>query len=70
VLDERRPQIHKMAERLLVHFDDPAGLTAEERGPTAAMAETLLREHGYCRECAREAVGHLVRERVRGLGGG
>jgi serine protein kinase len=65
VLDERRPQIHRMAERLLVFFDDPAAVPADERPRIATMLDALLTERGYCRACAREAVGRLVRARVR-----
>ncbi|MBI5502081.1 MAG: serine protein kinase PrkA [Deltaproteobacteria bacterium] len=69
VLDERRPQIHRMAERLLVYCDDPGAVPAEERAATGTMLDVLLQKHGYCRHCAREAVGYLVRERVRRAGG-
>jgi serine protein kinase len=65
VLDERRPQIHKLAERLLVFFDDPQAVPGDERPRVTAMFERLLKERGYCRDCAREAVGRLVRARVR-----
>jgi predicted Ser/Thr protein kinase len=65
VLEERRPQIHKLAERLLVHFDDPAGVPADDRARVAALFDALLAGRGYCRACAREAVTALVRTRLR-----
>ena len=70
VLDERRPQIGRLAERLLVHFDDPGAVPADDRPRVTALFDTLLRERGYCRNCAREAVGQLVRSRVRKEGTG
>ena len=66
VLEERRPQIHKLAERLLVHFDDPAAVPADDRPRVTALFEALLTDRGYCRDCAREAVAALVRTRLRG----
>jgi len=65
VLEERRPQIHRLAERLLVHFDDPAAVPADDRPRVAALFEALRAERGYCRGCAREAVAALVRSRLR-----
>jgi predicted Ser/Thr protein kinase len=65
VLEERRPQIHKLAERLLVHFDDPAAVPADDRPRVTGLLDGLLTGRGYCRACAREAVAALVRTRLR-----
>ncbi|NMC69067.1 MAG: serine protein kinase PrkA [Myxococcales bacterium] len=65
VLEERRPQIHRLAERLLVHFDDPAAVPADDRARVAALHDALLAGRGYCRGCARQAVAALVRHRLR-----
>jgi predicted Ser/Thr protein kinase len=62
VLEERRPQVSRLTQRLLVHLDDPGAVPAEDRAAVAAMLERLL-ARGYCRACARESLGHLVRER-------
>jgi predicted Ser/Thr protein kinase len=64
-----RPQVFRLAERLLVHLDDPEAVPKDDRPRVAAMRETLLEKRGYCPDCLREAVGRLIRERRHEIAG-
>lgn len=62
ILEERRPQVFKLAERLLVGLSDADAVPAEDRPRVAAMLSNL-EKRGYCRACVREALGDWMRRR-------
>lgn len=61
---ERRKQIRKINEELLVYLTDgAAGLDAEAAETARKTVETLKSRFGYCDHCARDGVLALVRKR-------
>lgn len=61
---ERKQQVRKLSEDLLVYMvDGPGRLLPDVAGTARATLDTLTARFGYCQHCAKDAVLALVRKR-------
>ena len=61
---ERKDELQNINENFLKYTSDEAGqLDAKETEQVEAMLNRLVTQYGYCKDCARDTVGYLVRHR-------